>query len=51
MEGHRSRVWEREAAGVPGRGGITRPVLPRLSSSDSYLRFPLEWPCREAEME
>lgn len=31
-----------------GRGvlvtGITRPQLPRLSSSDSYLRLPLEWP-------
>ena len=23
---------------------ITRPELPRLSSSDSYLRLPFEWP-------
>lgn len=30
---------------------LTRPELPRLSSSDSGLRLPLEWPCKGAEIE
>lgn len=29
----------------------TRPELPRLSSSDSGLRLPLEWPCKGTEIE
>lgn len=42
-----SRAQEQEGAGL-FLCVHTRPELPRLSSSDSGLRLPLEWPCKGA---